>query len=211
MAVETREYRAEARFQRVSPQKARLVLELIKGRGVQEALDDGGLYQEAHRPGDLQAADLGGGQREVRVRRAGHRSGRGQSLRQDGRGQRRTAHEAHPPCPHGTGLSLPAPADAHRAVGGRARRIREPGDQGRRAAVAAKTEAPKAAPKAAKKKVAEPKAAKASAKKSGTESRNQGGRQDGRRSKEKGRQVGLEVLRGKAWDRKSILTDSGWE
>jgi len=39
MAVETREYRAQARFQRVSPQKARLVLDLIKGRGVQEALD----------------------------------------------------------------------------------------------------------------------------------------------------------------------------
>jgi large subunit ribosomal protein L22 len=39
MAVATKEYRAEARFQRVSPQKARLVLELIKGRGVQEALD----------------------------------------------------------------------------------------------------------------------------------------------------------------------------
>jgi large subunit ribosomal protein L22 len=39
MAVATREYRAEAKFQRVSPQKARLVLELIKGRGVQEALD----------------------------------------------------------------------------------------------------------------------------------------------------------------------------
>ena len=39
MAVETREYRAEARFQRVSQQKARLVLELIKGRGVQEALE----------------------------------------------------------------------------------------------------------------------------------------------------------------------------
>src|ERR1700721_3632121 len=39
MALETREFRAEARFQRVSPQKARLVLELIKGRGVQEALD----------------------------------------------------------------------------------------------------------------------------------------------------------------------------
>ena len=34
-----REYRAEARFQRVSPQKARLVLEMIKGRGVQEALE----------------------------------------------------------------------------------------------------------------------------------------------------------------------------
>src|SRR5580658_4593588 len=39
MAVETKEYRAEARYQRVSPQKARLVLNLIKGRGVQEALD----------------------------------------------------------------------------------------------------------------------------------------------------------------------------
>ena len=38
MAVETREFRAEARFQRVSPQKARLVLELIKGLGVEEAL-----------------------------------------------------------------------------------------------------------------------------------------------------------------------------
>jgi large subunit ribosomal protein L22 len=39
MAVETKEYRAEARFQRVSPQKARLVLDLIKGRGVGEALE----------------------------------------------------------------------------------------------------------------------------------------------------------------------------
>ena len=39
MAVETtQEFRAEARFQRVSPQKARLVLDLIKGRGVEEAL-----------------------------------------------------------------------------------------------------------------------------------------------------------------------------
>jgi large subunit ribosomal protein L22 len=39
MAVETKEFRAEARFQRVSPQKARLVLNLIRGRGVQEALE----------------------------------------------------------------------------------------------------------------------------------------------------------------------------
>jgi large subunit ribosomal protein L22 len=38
MAVETKEYRAEAKFQRVSPQKARLVLDLIKGRGVEDAL-----------------------------------------------------------------------------------------------------------------------------------------------------------------------------
>ncbi len=39
MQLDTREFRAEARFQRVSPQKARLVLELIKGRKVGEALE----------------------------------------------------------------------------------------------------------------------------------------------------------------------------
>jgi len=39
MAVETKEYRAEAKFQRVSPQKARLVLDLIKGLGVEKALE----------------------------------------------------------------------------------------------------------------------------------------------------------------------------
>ena len=37
--VETREFRAEARFQRVSPQKARLVLDLIKGQPVEQALN----------------------------------------------------------------------------------------------------------------------------------------------------------------------------
>jgi large subunit ribosomal protein L22 len=39
MAVATKEYRAEARFQRVSPQKARLVLDLIRGRGIEDALN----------------------------------------------------------------------------------------------------------------------------------------------------------------------------
>jgi large subunit ribosomal protein L22 len=39
METQTKEFRAEARFQRVSPQKARLVLDLIKGRGVEEALN----------------------------------------------------------------------------------------------------------------------------------------------------------------------------
>src|SRR5580704_3683804 len=36
---QTQEFRAEARYQRVSPQKARLVLDLIKGRRVGEALE----------------------------------------------------------------------------------------------------------------------------------------------------------------------------
>ena len=35
----TMEYRAQARFMRVSPQKARLVLDLIKGRRVEDALN----------------------------------------------------------------------------------------------------------------------------------------------------------------------------
>lgn len=43
MAVETKqsqpEFRAEARFQRVSPQKARLVLNLVKGLSVADALN----------------------------------------------------------------------------------------------------------------------------------------------------------------------------
>ncbi len=33
------EFRAQARFMRVSPQKARLVLDLIKGRRVEDALN----------------------------------------------------------------------------------------------------------------------------------------------------------------------------
>ena len=39
MAVVTNEFRAEARFQRVSPQKARLVLNLVKGQNAGQALD----------------------------------------------------------------------------------------------------------------------------------------------------------------------------
>lgn len=39
MQLGTREFRAEARFQRVSPQKARLVLDLIKGLPVEQALN----------------------------------------------------------------------------------------------------------------------------------------------------------------------------
>jgi large subunit ribosomal protein L22 len=39
MQLDSKEFRAEARFQRVSPQKARLVLELIKGRRVEDAIN----------------------------------------------------------------------------------------------------------------------------------------------------------------------------
>src|SRR5579859_6562553 len=50
MALETREFRAQARFQRVSPQKARLVLALIKGRGVEEALNTVAFTKKAVAP-----------------------------------------------------------------------------------------------------------------------------------------------------------------
>ncbi len=45
-----KEFRAEARFQRVSPQKARLVLDLIKGRGVEEALNTVAFTKKAVAP-----------------------------------------------------------------------------------------------------------------------------------------------------------------
>ena len=50
MALETKEFRAQARFQRVSPQKARLVLALIKGRGVEEALNTVAFTKKAVAP-----------------------------------------------------------------------------------------------------------------------------------------------------------------
>jgi large subunit ribosomal protein L22 len=48
--TQTREFRAEAKFQRVSPQKARLVLDLIKGRGVEEALNTVAFTKKAVAP-----------------------------------------------------------------------------------------------------------------------------------------------------------------
>jgi large subunit ribosomal protein L22 len=50
MEAQTKEFRAEARFQRVSPQKARLVLDLIKGRGVEEALNTVAFTKKAVAP-----------------------------------------------------------------------------------------------------------------------------------------------------------------
>jgi len=50
MQTETREFRAETRFQRVSPQKARLVLDLIKGRGVEDALNTVAFTKKAVAP-----------------------------------------------------------------------------------------------------------------------------------------------------------------
>jgi ribosomal protein L22 len=113
MAVATREYRAEARFQRVSPQKARLVLELIKGRGVQEALDTAAFTKKRIAPvvhklltSAIDNAKYVAGEKAsistwtISTSRIGDR-------------QRRAAHEAHPSRADGAGVSLSAQADAH--------------------------------------------------------------------------------------------------
>ena len=125
MAVETKEYRAEAKFQRVSPQKARLVLDLIKGRGVEEALTTAAFTKKRIAPVIHKLLTSA-------VDNAKYVAGeQGIDLDVDnlyvkhGSGQRRTAHEAHPPGSDGPRVPLPAQADAHRAFGGRARRPRQ--------------------------------------------------------------------------------------
>jgi len=112
MAVETvKEFRAEARFQRVSPQKARLVLDLIKGRGVEEALTTAAFTKKRIAPVIhkllISAVD-----------NAKYLAGeQGLDLDVDNLYVKQ-AHEAHPSGSHGTRVPLPAPADAHHFVGG---------------------------------------------------------------------------------------------
>ena len=162
MAVETKEYRAEAKFQRVSPQKARLVLELIKGRGVQEALEtaaftkkriapvifklltsaiDNAKYVSGEKGTDVDVDNLyvktavaNDGPRMKRIRPA--------PMGRAYRYQRRLTHIVLSVAERGGSPSLVTRVDE--------------------TAAASTTEAPKAA----KKKAAAPKAAKASAKKS---------------------------------------------
>ena len=165
MAVETKEYRAEARFQRVSPQKARLVLELIKGRGVQEALEtaaftkkriapvifklltsavDNAKYVSGEKGNDVDVDNLyvktavaNDGPRMKRIRPAPM----GRAFRY----QRRLTHIVLSVAERGGTASLVT-------------KVEEP-------VSAPKPDGSKAAPKAAKKKAAAPKAAKTSAKK----------------------------------------------
>ena len=156
MAVETREYRAEARFQRVSPQKARLVLELIKGRGVQEALDTAAFTKKRIAPvmhklltsavdnakyvAGEQGIDLDVDNLYVKL-----------AVANDGPRMKRIR-----PAPMGRAYPLSAPADAHHAVGGGARR--------RDVGLVTRVEEPEAAP--ASKKTGAKKAAAPAAKKS---------------------------------------------
>ena len=130
MAVATREYRAEARFQRVSPQKARLVLELIKGRGVQEALDTAAFTKKRIAPVVHKLLTSAIDNAKYVAGEEGIDLDVDNLYVKNGSGQRRAAHEAHPSRADGAGVPLSAPADAHCAFGGRARGEVGIGDQG---------------------------------------------------------------------------------
>jgi large subunit ribosomal protein L22 len=172
MEVETREFRAEARFQRVSPQKVRLVLDLIKGRGVEEALTtaaftkkriapviyklltsavDNAKYVSSEQGLDLDVDNLyvkmalaNDGPRMKRIRPAPM----GRAFRY----QRRLTHIV---------LSVAE----REAAAGLVTKVEETPAAGKAAgATKAKVKEPAAAPKAAKKKAEEPKAAARAAK-----------------------------------------------
>ena len=195
MAVEIKEYRAEAKFQRVSPQKARLVLDLIKGRGVEEALTtaaftkkriapvihklltsavDNAKYVAGEQGTDLDVDNLyvktalaNDGPRMKRIRPAPM----GRAFRY----QRRLTHIV---------LTV-----AERAVAsGLVTKVDEPPAVGQTRLAAPKT---KAGSKPAEPRAAVEAAPKATKKMAGTKA--------------------SKVLRKSIWDRKSILTDSGWE
>jgi len=139
--VETREYRAEAGSRRVSPQKARLVLDLIKGRsGSRRRSPVAAFTRSAIAPVIHKLLTSGGGQRQVCGR-----SSQGidldveQPLREAGLGP----YDGDPrmkrirPAPMAVPFAISA-ADAHYSFSGRTRGSWRPGDQGRRAGGRAK-------------------------------------------------------------------------
>ena len=112
-AEKIREFRAEAKFQRTSPQKAKLVLDLIKGLRVEQALNTvhfstkrmapviekvlRSAIQNANYVSQEQGLDVDVDNLYVKHRGC----------------ERRSAHEAHPACPDGPRLPLPAQARTH--------------------------------------------------------------------------------------------------
>ena len=108
------EFTAKLNYVRVSPQKARLVLDLIKGRRVEEALDTLTVCQEGYRAQAVQTSALGGGERQLRQRGKGPGHRCRPPVREARGRQRRAAHEAYPSRAHGPRLPLSA---AHLARG----------------------------------------------------------------------------------------------
>jgi large subunit ribosomal protein L22 len=188
MEVETREFRAEAKFQRVSPQKVRLVLDLIKGRGVEEALTtaaftkkriapviyklltsavDNAKYVSSEQGLDLDVDNLyvktalaNDGPRMKRIRPAPM----GRAFRY----QRRLTHivlsVAEREANKGLVTKVEERPAAMKAAGATKAKVEEPAAP-KKAKAAKKAEEPEMAAKATKKKAEEPKAAAKAAKK----------------------------------------------
>ncbi len=100
------EFRAEARYMRVSPQKARLVLELIKGQRVEDARNTLLFTKKRVAATVGEAAAVSHRQCQLPEHREGHRRRSRPAVREECGGERRSAHEADPPCPDGTCVPL---------------------------------------------------------------------------------------------------------
>ena len=107
------EFRAEMRYLRVSPQKARLVLELIKGRRVEDARNTLAFTKKrvAAHVGKLLQSALDNAN-FLSARKESRRGDR-QPVREERDRQRRAAHEAHSSGAAGTRLPLSAAHCAH--------------------------------------------------------------------------------------------------
>ena len=106
----TPEFRAEAKFQRGSPQKAKLVLDLIKGKRIEAAINIVSFTNKRWSPVVEKVLRSAVQKRGLRFRRKGSRHRCRQPLRQDRHCERRPAHEAHPPCSNGSRIPLPRAA-----------------------------------------------------------------------------------------------------
>ncbi len=106
--------KAEARYIRISAQKARLVVDLIRGKQAGAAINTLRASQQAHRAHGGEGSAIGHRQRAESQRRCGcGRAGSERSLR-----QRRAAHEAGPPGADGPRLPLSAALVAYRRQSG---------------------------------------------------------------------------------------------
>ena len=112
-----REFRAEARFQRTSPQKAKLVLDMIKGQSVENALNTLMFARKRIAPVVEKALRSAVTERQLPEPGTGLRSGHRSPVCEAGSCQRGPAYEAHPACPNGACIPLPAPSRAHHCDG----------------------------------------------------------------------------------------------
>ena len=114
------EAKAEARYIRISPQKARLVVDLIRGQKAGEALTTLRTTNKRIAPTVEKVLQIGHRQ----CAEPNRRRGCGRAVRDRGVRQRRAAHEARPAGADGPRLPVSAPDGAYRHQGGGERKHR---------------------------------------------------------------------------------------